>query len=101
MSEAMSSRTPEHYAFFSDKEIYETLCLVHPELEQVFTMQRNMLLSGWSEERIISVLQEGCDAEFIEQVNGTPGHLMKRALHHMATVLDEQRQAQQPKADFN
>ena len=97
----MSNRTPEHYAAYSDKEIYETLCSVHPELEQVFQMQRNMLLSGWSEERIINVLQEGCDVEFIKQVNGTPGHLLKRALHYMATVLNEQRRAQQPKADFN
>lgn len=97
----MSNRTPEHYAAFSDREIYETLCSVHPELEQVFQMQRNMLLSGWSEARVIGVLQDGCDPEFLAQVNGTPGHLMKRALHHVATVLDQQRQAQQPKADLN
>jgi len=97
----MSNRTPEHYAAFSDKEIYEALCSAHPELKQVFEMQRNMLLAGWSEDRVIGVLQEGCDAEFIEQVNGTPGYLMKRALHHMAVDLGQQRRAQQPKADFN
>jgi len=97
----MSNRTPEHYASYSDKEIYDALCHVDPQLRHAFALQRNMLLSGWSEDEIVEALRRDAHEEFRKQLDGIQGHLIKRALHHTAVVLDQQRQAQQPKSDLN
>lgn len=56
-----------------------------------------MVLSGWTEDAIMEKLKEGGDAQFVEQMNGTPGHLMRRALRHLVSEL----WAQQSTANLN
>lgn len=89
--------SPEHYAKFSDKEIYNALCQISPDLERSLSIQVKMVLSGWTEDAIMEKLKEEGDAQFVEQMNGTPGHLMRRALRHLISEL----WAQQSTANLN
>lgn len=85
------ARTPEHYAKFSDKEIYNALCQVSPDLRRAFSIQHQMILSGWSEEEVFEMLKHGADAEFAQDLDGIQGHLVRRALRHLVTTFNSQR----------
>ena len=93
----MPKHTQAHYEGFSDKEIYEALCQVDKKLEEALMLQRNMLLAGWSEDAVFEKLKENADTEFTEQMDGVPGYLLRRALHHLAHTL----WAQRPSAHLN